>query len=690
MTRAIFSGGVWGELMRRVALSRLLISIALIAVAPLALFAGTLTYQSWRYYEDLVRASSLVRLAVAASRFAVVALPAEGAASRAYLVDGDKAKLEAQRGITDDLYRTMREAAAAGSVNNARIQEHLKAIDDSMRDVIAMRGAVDAKTATPATLTPVLVRTSGHALDAVGTIATAVNDDALSHRVLALYATLQFGDGMLAQRAAGQVILTDGKAPPAMFQLITAGVTRQSIFGKLFNDLAPAEVVQQYESFEATDGRVLQELREIALKNSGTPASPEQVKRWVELNGEMTAVLNKIFIAMAERVSADVDQMIAHSWRQLVTYFGVTLGVLAAVLLLSRTMLSTLRKLLSDLSRAMDEMREGRYDVEIPSTDRNDEIGVMARATASFRDNLVHIEAIEAEQKKSEARLVSRRKAEMQKLADSFEAAVGNIVRTVSGASTELEASAETLTSTAETTQALSGAVATASEKASLSVRSVATITDQLGSAVRNISGHVQESKGIAVDAVKQAEKIDHRVNELLHAAGRIGEVVKLITDVADQTNLLALNATIEAARAGEAGRGFSVVASEVKALATQTAKATEEIRGQISSMQTATRESVEAIREIGVTVSRIFQITTAIAAAVEQQSAATHEIVRHMSEAATSTSLAAARIGDVHRGAGETGSASGQVLAAAQSLSRESSLLKTEVEAFVTSVRAA
>jgi methyl-accepting chemotaxis protein len=495
---------------------------------------------------------------------------------------------------------------------------------------------------------------------------------------------------MLAQRAAGQVILTDGQAPPPMFQLVTAGVTRQSVFGKLFNDLAPAEVVQQYKSFEATDGRALQELREIALKNSGTPASPKQVERWVELNGEMTAVLNKIFAAMAERVSADVDQMISYTWRQFVAYFGLTLGVLAAVLLLSRTILNTLRKLLSELSRAMDEMRDGRYEVEIPSTDRDDEIGVMARATSSFRDNLVRMGTMEAEQKKSEAQLVFQRKFEMQRLADSFEAAVGNIVRTVSGASTELEASAETLTRTAETTQALSGAVATASEKASLNVRSVATITDQLGWAIGEISGRAQESKGIANDAVKQAEATDHRVNELLHAAGRIGEIVKLITDIADQTNLLALNATIEAARAGEAGCGFAVVASEVKTLATQTAKATKEIGGQIASMQTATRESAGAIKEIGATVGRIAQITTAIAAAVEQQGAATHEIMSHMSEAATSTSLAAAQIGDVHRGAGETGFASAQVLAAAQSLSRESGLLKTEVEAFVTSVRAA
>ena len=172
MTGAIFlRGDAGGEPMRRVALSRLLAIIALITIAPLALFARTLTYQSWWRYEELVRASSLVRLAVAATRFAVVALPAEGAASRAYLVDGSTAKLEAQRRVTDELYRAMREvAAAAGSVNNARIQEHLKAIDDSMPGVIALRGTVDANTATPATLTPVLVRTSGHSLDTVGTL----------------------------------------------------------------------------------------------------------------------------------------------------------------------------------------------------------------------------------------------------------------------------------------------------------------------------------------------------------------------------------------------------------------------------------------------------------------------------------------------------------------------------------------
>jgi methyl-accepting chemotaxis protein len=218
----------------------------------------------------------------------------------------------------------------------------------------------------------------------------------------------------------------------------------------------------------------------------------------------------------------------------------------------------------------------------------------------------------------------------------------------------------------------------------------VASATEELGSSVQEISRQVHESSRIALDAVKQAEKTDQRVNELSQAAGRIGDVVKLITAIAEQTNLLALNATIEAARAGEAGRGFAVVASEVKSLANQTAKATEEISAQIGGMQNATRESVGAIKEIAATINRISEITGTIAAAVEQQGAATHDIAHNVHEAAKGTSEVASSIGEVNRGAGETGAASAQVLASAQSLSKESGLLRSEVDNFLATVRAA
>jgi methyl-accepting chemotaxis protein len=239
-------------------------------------------------------------------------------------------------------------------------------------------------------------------------------------------------------------------------------------------------------------------------------------------------------------------------------------------------------------------------------------------------------------------------------------------------------------------TQSLSGTVAAASEQASANVQSVASATEEMTASVNEISRQVQESSRIASEAVKQAQETDARINKLSQAAGRIGDVVKLITAIAEQTNLLALNATIEAARAGEAGRGFAVVASEVKQLASQTAKATDEIGTQIAGMQAATQESVAAIKEISATIARVSEIAATIAAAVEEQGAATQEISRNVQQAAQGTAQVASNITDVNRGAAETGSASSQVLSSAQSLSSESNHLKLEVDKFLVTVRAA
>ena len=276
----------------------------------------------------------------------------------------------------------------------------------------------------------------------------------------------------------------------------------------------------------------------------------------------------------------------------------------------------------------------------------------------------------------------------MRKLADDFEASVGEIIETVSSASTELEASAGALKKTSERAQELTTAVAAASEEASTNVQSVASATEELTSSVNEISRQVQQSARIANEAVDQARRTNDRVGELSKAAARIGDVVELINSIAGQTNLLALNATIEAARAGEAGRGFAVVASEVKALAEQTAKATGEIGQQISGIQAATQESVGAIKEISGTIEKLSEISATVASAVEEQGAATQEISRNVQQAAQGTQQVSSNIVDVQRGAGETGSSSSHVLSAAQSLSRDSSRLKLEVGKFLKTVR--
>ncbi|MBI5113869.1 MAG: methyl-accepting chemotaxis protein [Rhodovulum sp.] len=335
-------------------------------------------------------------------------------------------------------------------------------------------------------------------------------------------------------------------------------------------------------------------------------------------------------------------------------------------------------------------LADGDKSVAVPYVGRRDEVGDTARAAETFKTNLLRIEAMEAEQKQAEARAAAERRTAMHGLADRFEAAVGHVVDTVSAASSQLESAATSLTRTAETTQRLSVSVAEASERASTSVQSVASATTEMSASVDEIGRQVQESARIAAEAVEQAEKTDARIVDLSQAASRIGDVVELITAIAAQTNLLALNATIEAARAGEAGKGFAVVAQEVKALAAQTGKATGDISTQIAGMQTATQESVAAIKEIGATIGRISEIASTIAAAVQQQAAATHEISRNVQSASEGATRVAEHITEVNQGAGETGSASNQVLSSARELSAESRVLAGEVEKFLASIRAA
>jgi len=350
------------------------------------------------------------------------------------------------------------------------------------------------------------------------------------------------------------------------------------------------------------------------------------------------------------------------------------------------------RRVVTPLGRIADvigALAAGQHEVEVPATGRNDEIGQVAGSLQHFKDSLLAKKAAdEAAAVEADAKL--KRSQRMDQIAREFEAMIGDVINTVSSASSELEASAGTLTSTAAQSETVTATVAAASEQASTNVQTVAAAAEEMASSVDEISRQVQDSARIAGEAVQQAGRTNDHVGELARAAGRIGDVVELISQIAGQTNLLALNATIEAARAGEAGRGFAVVASEVKALAEQTAKATGEISQQIAGIQSATEDSVGAIKAIGDTITRMSEIASAIASAVEEQGAATREISRNVQQAARGTQQVSASIVDVQRGASQTGSASSNVLASARSLSGESSRLKVEVGKFLEAIRAA
>lgn len=425
-----------------------------------------------------------------------------------------------------------------------------------------------------------------------------------------------------------------------------------------------------------------------AAKNYGDTV--EQVKRTGMLGTEMDTLIKATTGALME--AAEERKKQANAETLFVNRLGLGIGLFIVAVLSSVAVFGAVA-ISGPIRRVGEVLRElagGNKNVAVPYTDRRDEVGDNARAAQTFKEKLIRIDQLEAAEKETARRAAAQRNADMKALASAFETTVANVVRSVSASSAELEAAAEALSATAGATRDLSGKVLSASTQASQNVQSVSSATERLIEAAAEIGRHVQESTRIAVEAVGQAEKTDARITELTRAAGRIGDVVKLITAIAEQTNLLALNATIEAARAGDAGRGFAVVAQEVKALAAQTAKATEEIGLQIAGVQAATQDSVAIIQEIGATIGRIADIAAAITAAVELQAATTRQIAANVQAAAGSTGHVAANIAEVNNGAAGITSASAQVLSSAQMLAHEGSRLSAEMEKFLAAVVAA
>mgnify|MGYP001415179575 CR=1 FL=1 len=372
-----------------------------------------------------------------------------------------------------------------------------------------------------------------------------------------------------------------------------------------------------------------------------------------------------------------------------VTVFVVITALAAAVVALLAWLIGhNTSRSIGGIAEATLRLARSETDVALDRLGRRDELGAIVESLGVFRDNIVKVREMQAEQERLRAETETSRRRAMAELAEGFEASVKRVVQTVTEASAGLKSSAATMRGAADDAYRQSSEVANAGQEVTSNVATVATAVEEMSASIGEIARQVEDSARIARDAVDRARRTDDDIGQLAELAERIGNIVAIIQGIAGQTNLLALNATIEAARAGEAGKGFAVVASEVKNLATQTARATEEIGGQIQAIQTRTKQSGDSIREITETIAHMNEIASAIASAVEQQSSATQEISRNLQQAAASTGAVSHTISEVRDAARTVGSSADHVLSAAEDLTAQSSELGREVDAFLVRVR--
>jgi len=411
---------------------------------------------------------------------------------------------------------------------------------------------------------------------------------------------------------------------------------------------------------------------------------------------EMSAAFNKFNEAVQTDLDYQMDMgrkeagKIAETYASSRTLISAALGFAALLCVaMGWLIVSGVSTPIRGMTGAMSRLAQHDLTTEIVGVGRKDEVGQMASAVQVFKTSMIETDRLKAEQEEAQ-RVTAARSALVDQLTRAFDTKVQGVVQTVASQASQMQSSAQSMSATAEESTKQAGAVAAASEESAANVQTVASAAEELSSSIAEISRQVSHSSQIAATAVTEAAKANEMVQGLLSASQKIGEIVALINEIADQTNLLALNATIEAARAGEAGKGFAVVAAEVKNLATQTSRATEEIGAQITSVQGATQNAVGAIASIGKTIGEIDQISAAIAAAVEEQGAATQEIARNVEEAAKGTQEVSSNIGGVTEAANSTGAVANQVLASARSLTEQSGELRNLVQTFLTEVKAA
>jgi methyl-accepting chemotaxis protein len=683
-------------IMKRLGLSQLLNILVAVPLAVLVAFGSVLISESLDQYRDIARAAALERLVAAAARLTTRNLNQESEASFVWLASKtprDREALAAARKRSDQAIQEFQTAAAGSDIQDSKTLQYVREIEQQLKGLEGFRAKADNGTLMRRDSGLLFQPMTAKLADIIDRVATLVHEPRINELLLALHASMQMGDGVKIE--AGRwtdVALNGGPADLAIIQTVMLGLAKQSIFGRQFEDIGPQALRNEVRAFDAGRfGEVIVKLRpSILAVNQSGKVGTEDARRWREAMLARTALWSRVVQGTLDELAATMQATYTQSTSRLVVYTSTTLLVVFAVMAMGRIVLRIVQKLLGELTKVMQELAERRLEVDIPSRERSDEIGIMARTVEIFKQNALAIRIMEQDRLKDKERALGEKNTAMGQFADTFEADVLGVVRTVSTAASKLEQNAGVMNNTADKTDRRATLVASAAREAIAKASQVAAAATELSSSIDQIGSQMRSATEITTTAVAQADTTTATVQKLANAAGRIGEVVKLITAIASQTNLLALNATIEAARAGEAGRGFSVVATEVKTLAAQTARATEEIALHVKGVQVGTNDVAAAIQSISSVVHQMNSVSLNIAAAVTQQTATTEGIARYADEVAAVSRDVSSNVAEVSQLAADTGRVSAEILAAAEELSAQGNALRSGIDEFLGRVRQA